>query len=75
METINLPDDLSKLLPIVLQGDPGGRPRTANPHCCTVEGCANRAYKDNPSCPLHTMRATRHGDPSVVLKRGRKVKT
>lgn len=37
---------------------------------CSVDGCDRRAWKDNPYCPMHTLRARRHGDPTVVGKRG-----
>ena len=39
---------------------------------CAVDGCRRRAWKDNRYCPLHHLRNERHGDPSVVLPRGRK---
>lgn len=49
-------------------------PRPQPPRACAIAECDARAYKDNPYCPLHTLRAQRHGDPSVVLKRGPKVR-
>lgn len=39
---------------------------------CIVEGCDKRAYGLNLYCPTHRRRAQRHGDPTIVGRRGRK---
>lgn len=39
---------------------------------CVVVGCSGRAWGDNIYCKKHNLRAVRHGDPTIVLKRGRK---
>ena len=39
---------------------------------CGVDGCDEPATGDHPYCKLHQMRYERHGDPTIVLKRGRK---
>jgi hypothetical protein len=51
-----------------------GRPRARVIRYCAVPECGARAYKNNPYCPVCTRRAERHGDPTIVLKRGRKAK-
>lgn len=48
-----------------------GRPRKPR-LSCAAPGCEQRAYADNPYCPVHTRRYERRGDPTIVLARGRK---
>lgn len=48
-----------------------GRPRMVR-RFCGAQGCTNRAYGNNSYCQRCTRRFQRHGDPNIVLKRGRK---
>jgi hypothetical protein len=42
--------------------------------CCSFLGCGHVRSGRTPYCKMHRMRAERHGDPSVILKPGRKKK-
>lgn len=39
---------------------------------CFVGTCERQAYGNSPYCKMHSLRSQRHGDPNIVLRRGRK---
>lgn len=57
-----------------------GRPNKRGPkprliRTCAVVGCTARAHKNNPYCPLHTLRAQRHGGDPTICQKPRKKAT
>lgn len=41
---------------------------------CHFPGCGGRAWGDHAYCHMHAMRVRRHGDPTTVLTRRKKVR-